>query len=226
VRRIGAISIVFLCCVFGAATIVGLSRGHSAASAAQRSTAPRCPPAGLGQQSVVNEIEAVLGQRCLQDVYGGDEIQRDGRVHIYVANHGEGLITTALAPIATPGAYIFSPVPHTWASLRQDEQKVSMVALARRPHARWESTECYPDPARSSVIVEVKGDMSAARSQLHARLVYCLSFSWWLGDGFEGDASAADFLEDLLGAGGPDERGGVGVARREVGVDRGDQLGD
>ena len=149
--------------------VVVLSPRHSAAYAAKQSAPPNCPPASLGQQSVANEIETVLQERCLRGVYGGDELEHSGRVHIFVAHHGEGLIRAALAPIATPGAYVFSAGPNTWATLRNDVREVSTVALGRRPRARWEGTVCYPDPARSSVIVEVEDDLRAAGSQLHAR---------------------------------------------------------
>ncbi len=45
-------------------------------------------------------------------------------------------------------------------------------------------------------------------------------------DCVEGDTSAADFLEDLVGAGGPVERLRVGVMGGELGLDRVDEVGD
>ncbi len=169
-RRSSAIGVVLVCCLLVAVLVVVLSPGRSAAYGSKRSAPLHCPPASLGQQSVTNEIETILQERCLRGVYGGDEVERSGRVHIFVAHHGEGLIRAALAPIATPEAYTFSAVPHTWAALRTETREVSAVALDRRPAGRWTATLCYPDPARSSLIVEVvRGDLGAARSQLHAR---------------------------------------------------------
>jgi hypothetical protein len=46
------------------------------------------------------------------------------------------------------------------------------------------------------------------------------------GDCVEGDAAAADFFEDLVGGGCPDEWLGVVVGGFEVRLDRGDQFGD
>lgn len=159
-RRARNLVIILACCLIGAMLAVTLSRG-------QPPRLPRCRPATLGQQSVLNAIETVLHQRCLQDVYGGDTIEH-GRVHIFVANHGQRLIRHALAPIATPPAYFFSPVPNTWATLNRDVREVSAMAL--KGGSGWQATEYYPDPARSAVIIEVRGDRTAAGTRLHQRL--------------------------------------------------------
>jgi hypothetical protein len=153
------LGIVLACCLIGAMLAVVLSRGQSA-------SLPKCRPATLGQQSVPNAIEAVVHEQCLRDVYGGDELEHD-RIHIFVANHGQRLIRAALAPIATPAAYFFSAVPNTWATLSHDVLEVSAVAL--KGGSGWKATVCYPDPARSSVIVQVHGDTAAAGAQLHQR---------------------------------------------------------
>lgn len=159
-RRARNFVIVLACCLIGAMLAVVLSDGRSA-------SLPKCRPATLGQQSVPNAIETVLHQRCLRDVYGGDQFEH-GRVHIFVANHGQRLIRAALAPIATPAAYFFSAVSNTWATLSHDVLEVSAVAL--KGGSGWKATECYPDPASSSVIVQVRGDMAAAGARLHQRL--------------------------------------------------------
>ena len=159
-RRARNLVIVLACCLIGAMLAVVLSRGQSA-------RLPTCRLASLGQQSVPNAIETVLHQRCLRDVYGGDELE-DGRVHIFVANHGQRLIRAALAPIATPAAYFFSAVSTTWATLSHDVLEVS--ALALKGGSGWKATQCHPDPARSSVIVQVRGDRTAADARLHQRL--------------------------------------------------------
>src|SRR5680860_258418 len=58
---------------------------------------------------------------------------------------------------------------------------------------------------------------------VNRNLVQCLSISWWCG---EGDAAAADLLQDGVGAGGPDEGFGLGVVGLQVALDGGDQVGD
>ena len=45
-------------------------------------------------------------------------------------------------------------------------------------------------------------------------------------DFFEGDASAGDVGQDLVGGGGPDERDAFGVVRVQVSLDLGDKVGD
>jgi hypothetical protein len=158
VPRFRNLGIVLVCCLVGATLVVVISRGQSV-------RVPKCPPATLGEQSVPNAIETALHQRCLRNVYGGDKLAPDGRVHIFVANHGQRIIKAALAPIATPAAYFFSTVRNTWATLTHDVVEVSAVAL--KGGSGWNATECYPDPTRSSVIVQVHGDLPAAGSRLH-----------------------------------------------------------
>jgi hypothetical protein len=160
VLRARNLLVLLACCVIGAAFAVVLSRGHAA-------RLPKCRTATLGQRSVPNAIETVLHERCLRDVYGGDELAGGGRVHIFVAIHGQRIIKAALAPIATPAAYFFSAVPNTWVTLTRDVREVSAVALNGGPG--WKATECYPNPARSSVIVQVQGDLPAAGAGLHER---------------------------------------------------------
>jgi hypothetical protein len=160
VWRFRNLGIVLVCCLVGATLAVVISRGQSA-------RVPKCQPAALGEQSVPNAIETALHQRCLRDVYGGDELAPGGRVHIFVANHGQRVIKAALVSIATPAAHFFSTVPNTWAALTHDVLEVSAVAL--KGGSGWNATECYPDPARSSVIVQAQGDLPAAGSRLHQR---------------------------------------------------------
>src|SRR6266571_2775783 len=54
---------------------------------------------------------------------------------------------------------------------------------------------------------------------------YC-SVSVLTGDSFKRHPASADFLQDLLGGGGPHERLGVVVVGLEVFLDGGDQIGD